>query len=340
MADENVLEVLGEHTMMGELRRHPELYAEGGPAAALGGAAGGRLPPYMIVVGDRRRVAKTAALLDEGTAVALHAVMAGAGLSSGRVDVVVGEYRGTPVAVCETGMGTASFEIIVRELVSRAASSTRYGAFRADARYVVRVGSSAGVNAADTPEAELVRPFDVLVASHTAGLSGSDLQALSGVLNFTSDAALPRWRAALEAAGIDSYDDGMARLPADPALRDALERHARAAVAGTSAARVLGAFSKDSLYSESEEEAFMELRARYGVGCTEMEASTLFRLARLHDAAAGAPYLRGGMVCFCIGVLPGASFVHDREREQAASRAALVSALEALHEVAEGHRVV
>lgn len=335
--DSNVVEVLGEHTLVGEFRRHPAAWAG---TIAGHGANAGRLPPYMIVVGDRRRVVATAAMLDD--AKILNAVMEGAGLSGGRVHVAVGLYRGTPVAVVEHGMGCASTEIIVREVLSNAASAQSYdvdgaGTFAADARYIVRVGSAAGVNAsASPPDEELVRPFDLVVTTHQAGVSGTDLQAVSGLLNYNSPAARDGWKRSLADAGIELRgDDEMAWLPADADVRAALARQGRRVAPDGVRVHELGAYSKDSLYAESSEEEFMRLRSEYGVGCSEMEFCTLERLAELYTKN-GSP-VKAGMVVFCLGVIPGASFVHDKAREGASSGAAIRTALEALHELSQGH---
>merc|ERR1712000_297713 len=102
-----------------------------------------------------------------------------------------------------------------------------------------------------------------------------------------------------------------------------------------------GNVSKDSLYSESNEDSFVELREKYDVGSTEMEFGTLFRLAKTLTAKHNNP-VRVGMILCSVGVLPAGSFLEGPKWADISSRntrAALIAALETLHDISERHVV-
>ncbi len=70
----------------------------------------GKLPPFLLVAGDRRRVLKIASHLTD--AVILHDLP----VNPGRVSAAIGLFEGVPIGVVETGMGTGSTEIIIHEV--------------------------------------------------------------------------------------------------------------------------------------------------------------------------------------------------------------------------------
>jgi len=120
-----------------------------------------KLPPFVVLVGDRRRVDFVCEFLEN--ACVLTDEMASKGLNRGRCQVAVGLFKGTPVVVCETQMGGPATEIIVRELLSSQVMGQQFEyegrLLKADAKYVIRVGSCAGLNDPDNKE---TRPIECL----------------------------------------------------------------------------------------------------------------------------------------------------------------------------------
>lgn len=276
-----------------------------------------RLPPYMIVVGDRRRVESIAAILDESTL--LHEEMRASGKNIGRVNMAVGTWKGTPIVVMEHQMGCSATEINVREALSREQMDTCFThgsvTVHAPAKYVIRVGSAAGVN---TPDVASISGFDLVVASHQVGVSGSDIQALTGQLNLFDGATLDSAKRKLEALGY-RFEQGWPCIDLDPALTSLLAANARLHAAASSAAglsvHIHGNVSKDSLYAEAHEEHFVRLRADMGVGSSEMEMSALCRLAAEQTRDRHDPVVVG-LVVTVLGLIPGSSFLSDKVRRK------------------------
>jgi hypothetical protein len=101
---------------------------------------------------------------------------------------------------------------------------------------------------------------------------------------------------------------------------------------------VFGNVTKDSLYAECNEESFCKLRKAYNVGTSEMELATLSRLAKEHSTQEPIDPVRAGMVCMCLGVIPGQSFFTDPARHDVSQELSLRGALEALAQVAASHK--
>eukprot|EP00455_Lapot_gusevi_P057779 TRINITY_DN9939_c0_g1_i3.p2 TRINITY_DN9939_c0_g1~~TRINITY_DN9939_c0_g1_i3.p2 ORF type:complete len:168 (-),score=40.04 TRINITY_DN9939_c0_g1_i3:168-671(-) len=104
-------------------------------------------------------------------------------------------------------------------------------------------------------------------------------------------------------------------------------------------AHCLGNVSKDSLYAECSEENFTSLRASLDVGSSEMEFSTIARLALQSSIAANDP-VKAGMVVSAVGIIPGESFGHDHVKESRSVRYSILSVLESLHAISVAHRSV
>jgi purine-nucleoside phosphorylase len=232
---------MGEHTLMPLLTRSPQCYEN-----TLLEASQGKLPPYMIVVGDRCRVEKMASYLDDALLLDTH--MQQNGLSKGRVCIAIGTFKGTPICVVEHSMGCACAEIIIREVLHDSCSVRTFRTdsytYKAPSKYVIRYGSCGAINDPEvhaqsrgetqaftddssnplqandiSPQTATFKPFDIAVASHQIGLSGSDIQAVTGRLQFFGsdwqDEAIDHMRATGYRLVTAPSDPSIQRLRAD-----------------------------------------------------------------------------------------------------------------------------
>lgn len=143
------------------------------------------------------------------------------------------------------------------------------------------------------------------------GVSGSDIQALTGQLNLLDVETLAEARRSLGVLGY-RFEKGWPRMDLDPTMSSLLISHARLHAAGAKlSAHLHGNVSKDSLYAESNEESFIALRRDQDVGSSEMEMSVLCRLAAEQTHVRGDPVVVG-MVVTVLGVIPGSSFLTDK----------------------------
>jgi uridine phosphorylase len=230
--------VLGRHTCLPWFFDDPDRV--GVPALA----ALGRLPPSILLVGDRRRVSRVRHHLEQDVDVAACCAEALGGHAAGRVAVGFGVRRGVPVLVVETQMGGPATEIITREVLDPAFHPTPPQA-------LIRVGSCGVL-------ADLDPPPELVVASFAAGWSGALAQATGGVLATCGGAEVPEWSCSPDV--IEALDDGVAKAPAD--LDTATG----------------GVLSKDSLYAE-QAGGLSEAMADLGCVATEMELATIGPLA-------------------------------------------------------------
>jgi uridine phosphorylase len=145
--------------------------------------------PWVIAVGDRRRVSRVLSFLDDAEDLAA----AGVGRAAGRVALGVGRTGSAGVMVVETQMGGPATEIILREALDP-------GFHAGGARAVIRVGSC-GTLANDG-----VAP-DLVVAEFATGWSAAVEQKRHGVL--VSPAELPTRPPAVpcSAAVVDALAD-------------------------------------------------------------------------------------------------------------------------------------
>ncbi len=128
------------------------------------------------------------------------------------------------------------------------------------------------------------------MSSHVVGCSATDIQALTGRLNFFDPETIASAREHLTAIGYSFQQKGPGSawpsIALDPSFTQLLvsttQKQIECSSTPSASPRVvsLGSISKDSLYSEANEEAFTDLRELYGVGCSEMEASVLVRISR------------------------------------------------------------
>jgi uridine phosphorylase len=230
--------------------------------AGLGGA-----PPYIIVVGDRRRAQRILKRLDDAVDLARYCREHVDELAGGRVDLGIGTKRSVPVMVVESQMGGSATEIIVREVIDE---SFHPGGARA----VIRVGSCGTIGAA-----EAIPPL--AIASFATGWS----------------AAIEQWKRGVLAPPAE-HDPERPETPpvvaCTQSVIDALAEGARRAAPGLEAA-IGGIFSKDSLYSE-QDDRFAEILTSLGCIATEMELSTIGPLADAEKVAWGGIMASAGRV--------------------------------------------
>mmetsp|Transcript_11841 Transcript_11841/g.21633 ORF Transcript_11841/g.21633 Transcript_11841/m.21633 type:complete len:355 (+) Transcript_11841:110-1174(+) len=341
--------VLGVHTLMPYVQKNDAVIQK-----TILRENKGMLPPYVIAMGDTRRVRATASLLDEGSAVVLNDLMLEHGDNPGRVCVAVGTYKGTPVAMFEHQMGSSGAEIIVKEVIADGIMTNKFSlgnkVFNSDAKYMIRVGSAAGINCNDEGKKELRQPvveaYDCVVANKQVGISCADYSALCGSLNAFERGDAGQVKTALKSMGY-KFQDNWPVLETDKTLTSILSEKISEQVEIQNDKKTekdvklgkvysLGNVSKDSLYAETEEEAFMSLRRNLDVGCSEMEFATISRVGA-NKTALGDP-VRTAMAACILGSIPGDSFAEiDKSVANLVTRSALVGALETLHKVSLSH---
>jgi len=340
--------------LMPYLQKAPQLYQK-----TILKDSDGKIPPYCVCMGDHRRVKALTKLFDEGSASILSNLMMENGANPGRVCVAVGTYKGTPIVAFEHQMGSSGAEILIREMISNTVMTNEFklGAttFKADAKYLIRIGSAAGINCYQTADGKALKSpqieaYDVIVASHQVGISCADYSALTGSLN-----ALIRSKEETEKVGKMLSDMGYEMkkgwpvLPLDKSVMDLLKSNIETQLKERNqrfrstedvklgSVYALGNVSKDSLYAETEEEAFTDLRAKLDVGCSEMEFGTISRCGA-HKTLLGDK-VKTGMAACVLGSIPGDSFAEiDKTVSGMVTDSALVGALETLHAIAEGHK--
>ncbi|CAN5649359.1 purine-nucleoside phosphorylase [soil metagenome] len=118
-------------------------------------AEAGDFAPLVLLPGDPNRATRVAELLDDG--------LAGARLVNDHRGVLgyTGTFRGTPVSVQTTGMGTPSLSIVVEELL------------RLGAKRLIRVGTTGAIGRG-------IRTGDLVVATAAAPVDGSSRTYLHG----------------------------------------------------------------------------------------------------------------------------------------------------------------
>ncbi|GAB5364700.1 hypothetical protein AAMO2058_000992400 [Amorphochlora amoebiformis] len=339
--------VLGVHTLVPYLMKSPEVYEK-----TVLKDSKGQLPPYCVAMGDSRRVRATACLFDKGTGVVINDLMIKNKKNPGRVAVAVGLYHGTPIVAFEHQMGSSGAEINVKEIIAKEQMTNTFKMgkvlFEADAKYVIRVGSAAGINA--SKEEKMTPPelkaYDVVVASHQVGISCADYSALSGSISSFDRSDAQKVKNRLIAMGY-KMDSGRPVKNTDENLSKSLLAIVNEKLSFHNSSREnnsiklgkaysLGNVSKDSLYAETEEEAFLTLRKTLNVGSSEMEYATITRIAA-HQTLLGDP-VKTSMAACILGTLPGDSFAEiDKSVSSLVTMSALLGALETLHKVSKAH---
>lgn len=256
-----MVQYLGRHTCLSYL------FAAGPPADPPLLREG--LPPWILATGDRRRVDRIRARLEDPLDLRAFARERLGELAGARVDVALGTYRGLPVLAVETQMGGPATEIILREVLD---PSFHPGG---GARAVIRVGTCGTVH----PDPDETPPL--AIAEFAAGYSAAIEQARRGVL------APPAPRST-EALPPGDSSQAPPRLPCSPAVTAALAAAVGDVAPGTSFLTG-GCFSKDSLYAE-QDRRFAAILGDLGCVATEME------LATIGPVAASLGVLWGGIM--------------------------------------------
>ena len=236
----------GRHTCLSWLHAGPGL-----SSIPLLAAAGGA-PTYVIAVGDRRRVVRVLARLEEPLDLAEHCKRAIGERAAGRVALGVGRVGPAVVMAVETQMGGPPTEIILREVLDES--------FHAKgARAVIRVGTCGTLAERGVVPA-------LVIAAFATGWSAAAEQQARGVLGPPAE-----------------FDP---QRPPRPPVISCSAPVVAALRAAAAQAVVSGVFSKDSLYAE-QDEAFMEILRELGCAATEMELATLGPIAAAKGVAWG-----------------------------------------------------
>jgi uridine phosphorylase len=239
--------LLGRHTCLSWLHAGPGLSSV--PLLAEAGGA----PPWIVAVGDRRRVARVLAGLEEPLDLAEHCRKAIGARAAGRVALGVGRAGPAAVLVVETQMGGPPTEIILREVLDESFRG------KGGARAVIRVGTCGTLADKDGAPA-------LVVAAFATGWSAAVEQLERGVLGPPAEFDAQR-------------PPRPPVIPCTPAVVDALRTAAPQAV-------VSGVFSKDSLYAE-QDERFAGILRDLGCAATEMELATIGPVAVAKGVAWG-----------------------------------------------------
>ena len=294
----------------------------------------GRAPPFVLAVGDRRRVysiarrLKKPVLLPEAAARLSNQPASRKHLRSvpefGRVAMAIGLVSSTvPVLVVETQMGAPATQIIMNEVLSDELTSASYrvGKSRADSpcKIVIRVGTAGGINCDGKLAIEV---GDIVNATHSIGATGAVIQSLSR-LDFWSPGAIEEFRKRWVELGPDFTItiEGHPRVECSREVVDALDEAGRRLA--TDAYHRAGNITKDSLYAELSDDVFLELCHAHNCRSTEMELSAIAVSARSNNACFG-------MVSAIVGTLPGASFAESEKIKTLAEERSLQVALEAV----------
>ena len=325
--------LLGRHTCLTWLHAGPGL-ASVPLLAEVGGA-----PPWVIAVGDRRRVARVLARLEEPLDLAEHCRKTIGERAAGRVALGIGRVGPAAVLAVETQMGGPPTEIILHEVLDE--SFHRNGA-----RAVIRVGTCGTLADGDAAPA-------LVIAAFATGWSAAVEQRKRGVLAppAGSDAQRPPvipcspsvvggpGGAAAPGGGRGGFSEGSLEAGPDAGRAARRGRERRPPVISCSAsvvaalraaaphAVVSGVFSKDSLYAE-QDERFAGILRELGCAATEMELATLGPVAEAKGVAWGG-------IMATAGRLDREAWLEAEETERNED-AAIATALEAIRALQAG----
>jgi uridine phosphorylase len=303
----------------------------------------GMIPPFIIAVGDRRRVWQAPKTLNFGSYLLVdEELRVSSGNGAGRVAITIGLFEkdgfSVPICVLETQMGCSATQINLKE----ALYYTREDGFVFDGKkigsdgiYVIRAGTAAGVNSRKQSELEL-EIGDIAITTESYGSIGAVLQSIVKKIHFLSDMRdqIQALRAELMKNKIldISHDAETMRTMCSSTVCLQMQR----AADSLGVRNFVGPnFSKDSLYGELGEDGFAALRDNYGIISTEMEQVAIDSLAGEFRAA--GINVQTGLVSAIIGAIPGKSFPETKEEERAAHDAETNSVLIAamtLHSIA------
>jgi purine-nucleoside phosphorylase len=285
---------------------------------------GGFLPPFIIAVGDARRIKRANKILKMKNVVELHKVgekMLGLN-GRGRVDMIVGTYthagKSIPIVIMETQMGMPATEINVRELLAHCRKNYKHDkkTIKANGLYIIRAGSAGAIRPDDkNHEAFDISVGDIVNATFTVGMSGALLQSMAG-LDFFSDDTLARFAGRWLKLGHSFTPDG--RFPKAMMSEELIDAINRSAAELNVRSFPGGNFSKDSLYAENDIDAFVRLCRLYGIISTEMEQLAIAKLAA--EFKTQGIDVHTGLVSGILGVMPDESFATGKKQCQKIER--------------------
>ena len=289
----------------------------------------GRAPPIVLAVGDRRRVysisrrLKKAVLLPETAARLVSRRDFRSAHEFGRTAMAIGLISSTPILVVETQMGSPATQIIMNEVLSDDLTSLDYrigrNRIRLPQKIVIRIGTAGGINCEGK---QLVNVGDIVVATHSIGISGANFQSLH-CLDFWRPIATQKFKESWTSMGEDFTitEAGHPRVNCSKDVFSALEGAARTSAEKQSQSG--GNITKDSLYAEVNTDMFLDLCQTENCRTTEMEFSAIAVAAREHDA-------HFGMVSAIVGVLPEDSFTGSEKMKRMAEQRAILVSLDAV----------
>jgi uridine phosphorylase len=289
----------------------------------------GHAPPIVLAVGDRRRLysisrsLNKAVLLPETVARRISKRDYRSAPEFGRIAMAIGLISSIPILVVETQMGSPATQIIMNEALSDDLTCLDYRVGRnritLPHKIVIRVGTAGGINC---ERKRAVNVGDIVVATHSIGVTGANLQSLH-CLDFWRPAAIRKFNESWTSMGegFTITEAGHPRVNCSEDVFSALEGAARTVAKQHSHAG--GNITKDSLYAELGTDMFLELCQTQNCRTTEMEFSAIAVAAREHDA-------HFGMVSAIVGVLPGDSFTESEKMKTTAEQRAIMVSLEAI----------
>jgi purine-nucleoside phosphorylase len=319
---------LGVHTLLPHLQKKPEIFKHI-PLLKLNNC---KLPPFFIAVGDKRRVRNIVSFLEDGYILEDVILQYDQNPNIGRVSIGIGTYKGTPITVFEHQMGCGSCEIICRELLSPIVSSKEYKTnnknYSMDCKYIIRVGSCGGINGKTTKKEEMIQLTDVIVADKNVGITGCILQSKTSLLNFLEKGDL-KLHPEISKKLINNWYIHNTDLSLTQSLFQNVQKQTNKTILNT---HLLSNYSKDSLYCETDEEKFIELRDNFNVGSTEMELDSILNVGEIFTKLGES--IKVSMVCYSLSVIPGILFANvPKKQEHKSSKCAIIGALETLHEM-------
>ncbi len=275
----------------------------------------GALPPFVIAMGDARRLELACEVLGLKDVVRLHEE--GERLlglkGKGRIDIIIGTYeqdgKSFPLTLVETQMGMPATEINLREVCSHVSLSYKLKnkTISTDSIYLLRVGTAGGINNPASPETNL-KVGDIVNATFGLGWSGTLFESLAG-LDFSSQDLMKKFRDKWKTLGHGFTEDQ--KYPVGKSSEKLVQVINQAATELNINCIEGGNFSKDSLYGEMDEEMFIELCKKYGVRSTEMEQMAVLKLTS--DFKSQDTQLNTGLISGVIGTIPGESFAKEYE---------------------------
>jgi len=326
--DDETQHFLGRHTALSLLNQKPRVWQR----IPYLKDNEGRAPPIILAVGDRRRVYTIARklrnpiLLPETAAKLSNRKLQIKNLPStvefGRIAMAIGTIASIPVLVVETQMGSSATQIIMNEILSDKLTSNEYRVSRKKIslpnKIVIRIGTAGGINCGGMP---LIRPGDIVNATHSIGATGAIMQSLLR-LDFWHPKAYEEFCSKWTSLSPD-FTITTGNHPRVECSRDvvnAIELVGSRIVKG--AYQKGGNVTKDSLYAELSTDIFLHLCRTENCRTTEMELSAIAVAAHAHETSFG-------MVSAIVGVLPD-SFAEDKKMKRMVEDKALQVGLEAV----------